>query len=499
MFFLALNTTKNTASNPENMSLNFSKLNNLQLVTNVQQDIKVAPAIWRKPKVFRHWLLSAHRANITFIALLILVPFAFTPLFDYLLEAIFTPIAGDILFGLIRTQEENPSLIPAQTFTHWLLWITSLVVVIYLYIRHMPPTFNYAQQITSDKEHQADKLIDVKPTESILLYNAACEWAVTEKNESAITTKLNNINSKLNQNNTESSHNPEPISDASETVVVTTTKQEPKIIADRYKIKEELGTGAMGVVYLAEDTRLKRDVALKQLSPGSLSNEHLLARFRQEAMALARLSHPNITQIYDFLESGDFLWIVMELAEGCELTEKLESAEKPTLNEIIQLALPMAKGLGYAHERGVVHRDFKPANILITKNGEVKITDFGIAKLAQSSVHTQINTILGSPAYMSPEQANGDNTDHRTDIYAFGVVLYLMICGELPFKGEAKSIIAQHLTKKAPSIRDKNKGIPSKLNTLVQKLLAKDPNKRYQSMDEVVRILESKANWSVKQ
>ena len=150
----------------------------------------------------------------------------------------------------------------------------------------------------------------------------------------------------------------------------------------------------------------------------------------------------------------------------------------------------MAKGLGYAHDRGVVHRDFKPANILITKNGEVKITDFGIAKMARSSIHTQAHTVMGSPAYMSPEQANGDNTDHRTDIYAFGIVLYQMICGELPFKGEAKSIIAQHLTKKAPSLRERHKDIPSKLNTLVEKLLAKDPNDRYQSMAEVVKILE---------
>ena len=472
------------------MSLNFSKFKNFKLVATIQQDIKFARAILRKPKVFLHWLLSAHRAQIAFIALLLLVPFALIPLFDYLLENIFTPVAGKTFFGLIRTREENPFLIPTQIFMQGFLWITSVLLVIYLYIRHMPTTFEHAQKIAGEKESQADKLVDVKPTESILLYNAARDWVVTEESESAITTKLNNINSKLSQPSKEESHIPETKSGVTETVVVPAAKQEPEIIADRYLIKQQLGTGAMGVVYLAEDTRLKRDVALKQLSPCSSTNEHLLARFRQEAMALARLSHPNITQIYDYFEGDDFLWIVMEFVEGCELTEKLTSSDKPDLNEILRLAIQMAKGLGYAHDRGVVHRDFKPGNILITKNGEVKITDFGIAKMARSSIHTQAHTVMGSPAYMSPEQANGDNTDHRTDIYAFGIVLYQMICGELPFKGEAKSIIAQHLTKKAPSLRERHKDIPSKLNTLVEKLLAKDPNDRYQSMAEVVKILE---------
>lgn len=486
------------------MPLHFNKLKNLELVTHVQEDISLAPAIWRKPKVFRHWLISAHRAQIALVALLILVPVALIPVFDYLLESIFTPVSGETFFGLIRIKEENPFLIPTQIFMQGLLWITALLVVIYQYIRHMPPTFEYAQQIASEKESQADKLVDVKPTESILLYNAACEWSVNEESESAITTKLNNINSRLGQskegkNKQETPQTPETTSDATATVVAAATTQKSEIIADRYQIKEQLGAGAMGIVYLAEDTRLKRDVALKQLSPRSSASEHLLERFRQEAMALARMSHPNITQIYDYFEDDDFLWIVMEFVEGCELTEKMKRTDKSELNEIIQLAIQMAKGLGYAHARGVVHRDFKPANILVTKNNEVKITDFGIAKMAQSSLHTQLNTVMGSPAYMSPEQANGDNTDHRTDIYAFGVVLYQMICGELPFVGEAKSIIAQHLTKMAPSLSDKNKGIPTKLNTLVEKLLMKDPGQRVQSMDEIVKILESKSGWSVKQ
>ena len=150
----------------------------------------------------------------------------------------------------------------------------------------------------------------------------------------------------------------------------------------------------------------------------------------------------------------------------------------------------MADALGYAHEQGVVHRDFKPANVLLTLNANVKITDFGIAKLAQSSIHTQLNTVLGTPSYMSPEQANGETTDHRTDIYSLGIVFYQLLAGEPPFKGDHRSIIAQHFLKAVPRLSELHQDISPEIDEIIQKMLAKKPADRYQSMLEVINQLE---------
>jgi serine/threonine-protein kinase len=340
--------------------------------------------------------------------------------------------------------------------------------------------------MVADKILQADQLVAERPSESILLYNAAREWSVDENSESELVDRVERINAMIHNTGDAADSRP----DRTAVLSAGAKKQAYAVVADRYRIKRQLGSGAMGIVYLAEDTRLKRDVALKQLAPQHSADDQLLARFRQEALALARLSHPNIVQVYDLVEGQGFLWIAMEFVVGRDLEEKLEGSQRLALDEIARLAKQMAAALGYAHDRGVVHRDFKPANVLVTVDGDVKITDFGIAKLSQSSLHTQMNTVMGSPAYMSPEQANGDGTDQRTDVYALGVVLYQMICGELPFSGDARSIISQHLTKTPPSLRDRQEAVPKELDDIVQKMLAKDPAKRYQSMDEVVAQLD---------
>jgi hypothetical protein len=453
-----------------------------QLVSHIQESVSLVPHIWRKPRVFRHWLLNAHKAQIAVVVLLLLIPFVITPLIDLVLTKIFSPVTKEAYFGLVKTQQMNPHLDGAQTFAHLVVWMCLLLLGMYLYLRHIPVTLEYARNLVKDKISQADRLVDVEPSKSILLYNAAREWNIDTESESDLIAKLESIDSAMHQTNRKSVVMPDG------TVVLPISREEPNntVIADRYQIRRQLGSGAMGTVYLAEDTRLQRDVALKQLAPHFSADEHLRARFRQEALALARLSHPNIVQVYDFIEWDGFFWIAMELIEGVELEEKLKTSGQFETDEALRLVQQMAKALGYAHGRGVIHRDFKPANVLISTNGDAKITDFGIAKLAQSSLHTQINTIMGSPAYMSPEQASGDNTDQRTDIYALGIVLYRMICGELPFKGDAKSVIAQHLTKTPPSLAEKHKGVPEILNDIVQKMLAKDPEERYQSMGEIV-------------
>ena len=455
-----------------------------QLATGLKQSIELVPVVWRKPRVVSHWFLNARKAQIVLIVLVILVPLILNPLIDILLATLFGTVTEEHLFGLFKKETVHPNLETAQLIAHWLIWVSSFLICTYLLISRLPDVLEHAKNVVQEKIKLADKLIKVKPSESILLYNDAMQWNVDKDYENILSTKLNDIN--------------ESVFDELDKTIAETTQLntapaqqsfDHSVIAERYPIKKQLGSGAMGNVYLAEDIRLKREVALKQLAPGLSSNKQLIARFRQEAVALARLSHPNIVQVYDFFEAEGFFWIAMEFVNGGELEDKLQAGPLE-LQETLRLVKQLAEALGYAHEKGVVHRDFKPANILLTENTDVKITDYGIAKLAQSSVHTQLNTIMGTPSYMSPEQANGDDTDLRTDIYSLGVVFFQMLSGELPFKGDTKSIVAQHLTKQAPSLNEKHKTIPLEIDQIVQKMLQKEPANRYQSMNEIVKQVD---------
>lgn len=465
---------------------------NRKIATQLRDSVRLAPVLKRKPQILRHWLFSARKEQIIIVALLILLPFVILPALDLLLSRIFSPITVESLFGLVTRDVENPHLPLSELITHWSLWTLTILLAVYLILRRIPVALDSARQIARDKVQLADRLVNTNPSESILLYSAALAWTSDREIESQISSKLQELNTRLSQGN------------RAETIAVSATSSDGTvimsadavedadqmaIIADRYQIKQQLGAGAMGIVYQAEDLKLNRDVALKQLAPNLSSDPQLLARFRQEALALARLSHPNIVQVYDFIEWNGLSLIVMELVQGDELESMLGQGNPLKLAEAVRLVTQMADALGYAHDRGVVHRDFKPANVLISHKGQVKITDFGIAKLAASSVHTQLNTVMGTPAYMSPEQASGEQTDHRTDIYALGVVLYQLLAGKRPFEGDTKSIIAQHLTKMPPGLAGVRGDVPPELDVIVQKMLAKKATDRFQSMAEVVQQL----------
>ncbi len=199
-----------------------------------------------------------------------------------------------------------------------------------------------------------------------------------------------------------------------------------------YRILEKLGEGGMGVVYLAEDTELDRKVALKFLSSSAIAGEDEKKRFKREAKAAAALNHQNIAHIYAIDEADGQMFLAMEFIEGKTLDE-LTASPLP-LDKAIDYATQTAAGLQAAHKKGITHRDIKSANIMITEDGQIKIMDFGLAKLANRSKLTQLGTTLGTAAYMSPEQSRGENTDHRADIWSLGVVLYEMISGQMPFK-----------------------------------------------------------------
>jgi serine/threonine-protein kinase len=260
---------------------------------------------------------------------------------------------------------------------------------------------------------------------------------------------------------------------------------------NRYLIRNELGRGAMGIVYCAQDRILGRNVALKKLTSDLREDKDLIRRFKQEAKALARLSHPHIVQVYDFVQDGDQAWIAMELIEGKTIADYLHDKGVMPISETVQLVIQMAEALAYAHKRGVVHRDFKPANVILSIDGAAKITDFGLAKIAQSSVHTQVGSFLGSPAYMSPEQTQGKVANVYSDIYALGVALYEMLSGRLPFTGDFESVIVQKLTANPKPLSALNGKIPGQLKHLVFQMLEKESDKRPESMNEVAEVLKS--------
>ena len=263
------------------------------------------------------------------------------------------------------------------------------------------------------------------------------------------------------------------------------------IFAGKYKILERLGIGGMGVVYKAEDTKLKRTVALKFLSPELTQNERARERFTHEAQAASALDHPNICTIHEIDETEEGqMYIAMAFYTGKSLKEKLAKGPldlKDTLNTAIQVS----RGLAKAHENDIVHRDIKPANIMMTEDGLVKIVDFGVAKLSGSTRVTRDGTTVGTAAYMSPEQALGEEVDHKTDIWSLGVVLTEIVTGEPPFKGDSEQAILYNILNKEPhAIKGLPTGVPKELEQIILKCLTKDPKKRLSSAKELSQVLE---------
>ncbi len=260
-----------------------------------------------------------------------------------------------------------------------------------------------------------------------------------------------------------------------------------------YRILEKLGEGGMGVVYRAEDLKLKRVVAIKFLPKKLAIHGEERERFEQEAQAASSLNHPNICTIHEIDTAGEETFIVMEYVEGVTIrewirkkSEQSEGYRKLGLKEIIDIATQIAEGLEKAHEKGIVHRDIKSENIMVTGDGLAKIMDFGLAKLRGTSKLTKTGSTVGTIAYMSPEQVEGIETDHRTDIFSFGVLLYEMLSGRLPFRAEHETAMMYEIINvEPPSLLDTRQGIESDLNRIVMKCLEKDRDIRYQSMKDV--------------
>jgi len=251
----------------------------------------------------------------------------------------------------------------------------------------------------------------------------------------------------------------------------------------KYEIRGTLGRGAMGIVYDGWDPQIARRVAIKTVplpeDPDPDTAEEI-ARFKREAQAAGRLTHPNIVGVYDYGETGDLAYIVMEFVEGPSLKGLLDKHERFAVPDLRRVMDGLLAGLQFSHERGVVHRDIKPANVMLTKEGQPKIADFGIARIEMSSM-TQAGTMLGTPAYMSPEQFMGQVVDARTDVYSAAVLLYQLLTGERPFDGGLTAIMHKVLNTEPPPPSTLAVTAPSALDAVVRRAMAKRPDDRYAS------------------
>ncbi|EJW17525.1 serine/threonine-protein kinase PrkC [Paenibacillus alvei DSM 29] len=264
------------------------------------------------------------------------------------------------------------------------------------------------------------------------------------------------------------------------------------ILSGRYEIITRIGGGGMALVYKALDNLLNRYVAVKVLRQQFVHDEEFIRRFRREAQSAASLSHPNVVSIYDVGQEEDTHFIVMEYVEGHNLNEIILERAPLQVDESIRISTQICDALDHAHQNHIIHRDIKPHNILIGRNGRVKVTDFGIARAVTSSTITQTGSVVGSVHYFSPEHAKGVSTGEKSDLYSLGIVLYQMLTGQLPFLGESPiSVALKHLQEPFDEPRAVNPHIPQSVENVILKSMRKNPAERYQSAAEMMRDLET--------
>ncbi len=447
-----------------------------------------ARTVIRKPAVIGRVLLTAYRAQIATVFSLGVLLFLAPTVVNSITTTIFPPETANKVFGLIKTQQSNPWQETSYAVIMTGLWLIAAVTVLLLLWLHLPE--GVARANARARELIAAGDVTDNPDESRHLLHKALSLASDPE-------LVDDLKRRLEAAPPESEkHAPATVagpstSDANTLVAggdatpSTDNTAARSGLAERYTLGAQLGRGAMGVVYAARDRVLDRDVAIKQLALVLSGEEEYAVRFRQEAKALARLTHPNVVQVYDLVEDGDRLWMVLEYVDGGDLATYLKEHGRLSIGETARIVIPMAEGLAYAHAQGIVHRDLKPANVLLTQDRLPKISDFGIAKLSQSGSLTAVGAVMGSPPYMSPEQCSGSAVDERTDIYALGITLYELLTGAVPFDGDTSSVLARHIVETPPPLSETRDDVPSELEQLVLSMLAKSPDDRPTDMRAV--------------
>lgn len=398
----------------------------------VMEGVRSLPDVLRRPRALWKWVLDNPRLPLTILAILVAVPLLLVPV-DLFLGKIYHPVAEEKLFGLMTSIKDDARLDRRKAQVRWLLWVLAAGASASLLLMRMP---EIREDILAEEGETgtADDTVLAKPVMSASIG--------------------------------------------------------PK---GRYRLQEEIGRGAMGIIYSAMDTVLDRPVAVKELPHHFTSDPDRYQRFQREARTLAKLAHPGIVQVFDLIEDEGRHFFIMELVQGGDLAEHVKREGQPSVPEACRLGISVSSALSYLHAEGVVHRDLKPANILLTRDRQPKLTDFGMARFVSDSGLTTEGAILGSPRYMSPEQAGGKEADHRSDLYSFGVLLYWLLTGRTPFDGDVASVLSQHLTQPPDPPSTLNSEIPGDVERVILSLLAKDPGEREQDLTDVTVTLRA---WS---
>lgn len=399
------------------------------------------PVVVKDPQLLKRWLLNARRAQIALAAIVLLVPLVVIPVTDLALEKLYpkTKVMG--LFS------KSSRYLPQRKHqAHVLIWILSVGSVVTLLLLDAPRVAAEASATCAGSAAGEATLVGDKA-------------------------RFNGQATLVGSNTTDLGIGPN----------------------GRYLLAAELGRGAMGIVYRAFDRVLEREVAFKELPLHLAFDAGRVDRFRQEARTLAQLCHQGIVQVFDLIEDDGRVFLAMELVAGGNLEELLREQGRLPVAEAARYGAAVAEALAYVHSRGVIHRDLKPANILVDPEGRPKITDFGIARLGESQGLTVEGSVMGSPEYMSPEQATGKPVDARSDIYSLGILLYRMMTGTSPFSGDVSAILAQQITciPEAPGQRVGD--LPQELNDLILSLLVKNPEEREQDLGRVALVLRNYA------
>jgi hypothetical protein len=427
----------------------------------------------REPGGIKQWLLGAHRAQIAAAVLLGVGLFVMPPLREATLDWALPHRVSKGFLGLGKRVHRNPLREPARLGINLGYWFFAAGTIGTLLWLQLPAA---RASLTGRIRRAGDTTGGGDTGAAQTVATVAAGTAAAISPVASAPTVLSGAAPDTGADHEEAGEPPESVA------------------PERYAIEAELGRGGMGVVFRARDSMLDRPVALKQLFPELMQNRELAARFQREARVLARLEHRHVVQVFDLVADGSGMWMAMELLGAGSLADRLETEGALPFAVIRRLSLQMADALSHAHAQGIVHRDFKPDNVMLTRDGDAKVTDFGLAALAASDGQTRLTrpgTIMGSPAYMSPEQITGDVVDARTDIYAFGVTLYEMAAGRPPFEGNTTSVLTQHLSVDPQLPPPATHELPAAFVTLLEHMLKKAPAERIASMQEVIAALEA--------
>ena len=503
-----------------------------QILAYARERLPVTPTELRtlgKPRVVQEWLLTAWRYYAVAIALVLYARFLFEPSLGWLFRRLYPMAAAaapaqepsrlERLRDRVRTATQNVQQsgppewqVAMETFAGNLHLLAAMIVLFGLWASIRPGLARAEQRLHAEITRGDRALTEGNPVIATQFYLSAQPWASTPALARLVTERVEEASkgsvrppagtgpqgpsaesvdadaTLVHPQSTPSATPGTPAPSGSPDATMVMQQEGPQRIgpSGRYQLRRMLGAGAMGEVHEAFDTMLERTVALKKLPAHLASDSQFLLRFTQEAKALAKASHASVVQVYDIISDETGTYLALEFVAGGDLGDLIKDKGAMAPAEALKVATQIASGMAFAHRQGIVHRDIKPMNILVTTDRQPKITDFGLAKMPGSAQMTMDGTVMGSPSYMSPEQANGTGADARSDIYAFGITLFEMLTGQTPFQGSSDQVLAQQRTGRVPA----PKGAPKALQAIVLRCTEPKPEDRYADADALVADLE---------